>query len=51
MESILLEKQNGVAKLTLNRPKSFNSFNREMALNLQSKLDACEKSLTFHIEK
>lgn len=43
MESILLEKQNGVAKLTLNRPKSFNSFNREMALNLQSKLDECNK--------
>ena len=41
MESILLEKQNGIATLTLNRPKSFNSFNREMALNLQDKLDAC----------
>jgi len=43
MESILLEKQNGVATLTLNRPKSFNSFNREMALSLQAKLDECNE--------
>lgn len=41
MESILFEKQNGIATITLNRPTSFNSFNREMALNLQSKLDDC----------
>ena len=41
MESILIEKQGGVATLTLNRSKSFNSFNREMALNLQAKLDEC----------
>jgi 2-(1,2-epoxy-1,2-dihydrophenyl)acetyl-CoA isomerase len=41
MESILFTKQNGIATLTLNRPKSFNSFNREMALNLQAKLEEC----------
>jgi 2-(1,2-epoxy-1,2-dihydrophenyl)acetyl-CoA isomerase len=39
MESILYEKINGVAKITLNRPQSFNSFNREMALKLQGVLD------------
>ncbi len=34
--------ENGVCYLTLNRPAVFNSFNREMALLLQSELDACE---------
>ena len=32
-----------VACITLNRPKAFNSFNRPMALQLQSILDNCEK--------
>lgn len=32
--------RNGVAYLVLNRPEVFNSFNREMALALQSALDA-----------
>lgn len=39
MSSILSEIKNGVAILTLNRPDKFNSFNREMALLLQQKLD------------
>jgi len=42
MNSIELEIQNGIAKVTLNRPESFNSFNREMALRLQDTLDSCE---------
>ncbi len=42
MNSIELEIQNGIAKVTLNRPESFNSFNREMALRLQDTLDLCE---------
>lgn len=42
MNSILLEIKNGVATITLNRPEVFNSFNREMALQLQDTLDACE---------
>jgi 2-(1,2-epoxy-1,2-dihydrophenyl)acetyl-CoA isomerase len=41
-ETIDLEKIGGVAKLTLNRPEVFNSFNREMSLALQQHLDECE---------
>ena len=41
MPSILFEIQNNVAVITLNRPEKFNAFNREMALLLQSVLDAC----------
>lgn len=33
-----------VATLQLNRPQVFNSFNREMALELQSRLDACSEN-------
>lgn len=40
-ESILMNLANGVATLTLNRPDVFNSFNKEMAFNLQAKLDEC----------
>jgi 2-(1,2-epoxy-1,2-dihydrophenyl)acetyl-CoA isomerase len=39
MSSILFEIKDGVAVITLNRSEKFNSFNREMALLLQSKLD------------
>lgn len=39
MSSILFEIKNGVAYITLNRPDKFNSFNREMALLMQAKLD------------
>ncbi len=34
--------ENGIAKIILNRPETFNSFNREMALRLQDTLDACK---------
>lgn len=44
MSSITLKIENNVAFITLNRPDVFNSFNREMALNLQQKLDDCEKN-------
>jgi 2-(1,2-epoxy-1,2-dihydrophenyl)acetyl-CoA isomerase len=41
MSSILFEIKNAVAYITLNRAEKFNSFNREMALLLQSKLAEC----------
>ena len=41
MSSVLFEIKNNVAVLTLNRPEKFNSFNREMALELQQRLDDC----------
>lgn len=40
---ILKSFANGVCTLTLNRPQVFNSFNKAMAMALQSELDACEK--------
>jgi 2-(1,2-epoxy-1,2-dihydrophenyl)acetyl-CoA isomerase len=43
--SILLKIENKVAYITLNRPEVFNSFNREMALSLQSILDDCDTNL------
>ena len=33
--------ENGIGRITLNRPEKFNSFNREMALELQRVLDEC----------
>src|SRR5882757_3522444 len=42
MPSILFEIKNNIAFITLNRPEKFNSFNREMALLLQEKLDESE---------
>lgn len=38
-DTLSFEKQENVAILRLNRPQVFNSFNREMALAVQSKLD------------
>jgi 2-(1,2-epoxy-1,2-dihydrophenyl)acetyl-CoA isomerase len=38
---IAFEQIGSVAKITLNRPDKFNSFVREMALELQAKLKAC----------
>lgn len=39
MSSILYEVKNAVAHITLNRAEKYNSFNKEMALLLQQKLD------------
>ena len=40
--SILIEYIGAVAVIRFNRPKVFNSFNREMALALQNALDECQ---------
>ncbi len=44
MSSVLFEVKDAVARITLNRPDKLNSFNREMALSLQQKLDECMAS-------
>ncbi len=43
MSSILFEIKDAIGFITLNRPDKLNSFNREMALLLQAKLDECKK--------
>lgn len=42
-ETIKFEIKDGIGFITLNRPKVFNSFNREMALAMQEALETCEK--------
>ncbi|RYF99756.1 MAG: 2-(1,2-epoxy-1,2-dihydrophenyl)acetyl-CoA isomerase [Chitinophagaceae bacterium] len=42
MSVVLFEIKDGVAFITLNRPDKLNSFDREMALLLQAKLDDCK---------
>jgi 2-(1,2-epoxy-1,2-dihydrophenyl)acetyl-CoA isomerase len=42
MSSILFEIKDSIALITLNRPDKLNSFNREMSLLLQEKLDECK---------
>ncbi len=44
MSFILAEQKKNVLILKLNRPDKFNSFNREMALQLISELDKAEKN-------
>lgn len=46
MSSILFEIKNNIGFITLNRPDKLNSFNREMALLLQQKLDECQSKDT-----
>ncbi len=40
-ETIKLEIIDGVGKITLHRPKVFNSFNQEMSMAAQEALDQC----------
>ena len=44
MSSILFEIKDSVAIIILNRPEKLNSFNREMALLMQEKLEECKNS-------
>jgi 2-(1,2-epoxy-1,2-dihydrophenyl)acetyl-CoA isomerase len=46
IESII---ENNIARLYLNRPEVFNSFNRGMALLLQEELDRCENDPTVRV--
>lgn len=44
MSSILFHISDGVGHITLNRPDKLNSFNREMSLLVQEKLDECSSN-------
>ena len=43
MSSILFEIKDAIGFITLNRPDKLNSFNRELALLMQEKLDECKR--------
>ena len=45
MNNIDFRIENGVGIITLNRPDKFNSFVRQMALDLQARLDECETNV------
>ncbi|MEL6635139.1 MAG: enoyl-CoA hydratase-related protein [Bacteroidota bacterium] len=42
MSALLFTKEEGIARITFNRPEVYNSFNQEMALSVQRALDDCE---------
>ena len=42
-ETIFFTKTNGIGKIILNRPKSYNSFNRSMAFAVQKALRECNE--------
>jgi 2-(1,2-epoxy-1,2-dihydrophenyl)acetyl-CoA isomerase len=42
-ETLLYSKDRGIARIKLNRPKSYNSFNREMAFACQEALRDCQE--------
>lgn len=44
MSNIDFKIENGVGIITLNRPDKFHSFVRQMALDLQARLDECESN-------
>jgi 2-(1,2-epoxy-1,2-dihydrophenyl)acetyl-CoA isomerase len=44
MPDILLEVKDQIARLSLNRPEKLNAFNRNMALELQDQLLACDEN-------
>lgn len=41
---LIINLNNGVCEIKLNRPQVFNSFNRDMAIALQEALDSCERN-------
>lgn len=46
MTTVLLEKNDGVATITLNRPDVFNSFNGELAAEVKEALNDCNEDET-----
>jgi 2-(1,2-epoxy-1,2-dihydrophenyl)acetyl-CoA isomerase len=42
MPSVWFEIRDNIGFITLNRPEKYNAFNREMALQVQEKLDECK---------
>lgn len=46
METIIFEIQDSVAKITLNRPDVLNSFNKQMAKEVQEALETCSNDKT-----
>jgi|SRR5690606_1265629 len=44
MNTIKFTVKEGIAEITLNRPDVFNSFNKEMAIEVQTALDRCESN-------
>jgi len=44
MSSILFEIKDSIGLITFNRPDKLNSFNREMSLLMQEKLDECKRN-------
>jgi 2-(1,2-epoxy-1,2-dihydrophenyl)acetyl-CoA isomerase len=49
MSSIIEEIKDSVFKITLNRPDKFNSFNREMALQMQEALDKASNDKAIRV--
>ncbi len=48
-KTIILEQENGVAKLTLNRPNKLNALNKEMYLEIGKAIDELESSPNFRV--
>jgi 2-(1,2-epoxy-1,2-dihydrophenyl)acetyl-CoA isomerase len=47
MNHILFEIKDGVARITLNRPEVFNSFHKEMAMEVQEALDQSQENTSI----